>query len=78
LDVKPQFSIKSVIRVQLDHDEDFGRTLVIDFLRWCEQNEIYGFRGASTGPEGLVKYFEVEDTDGIRAWFKEKDVKEVK
>jgi hypothetical protein len=67
--MKPQFKITSVIRLQIDHD-DCGRPaskLVMDFMRWCAANDVIGYRG-STGPEGLVKYFEVRDKPEIREW----------
>lgn len=78
--MKPRFSITPCIRLQVDQKDDGSyRTprLVLDFMQWCMDEEILGFRGSSTGPTGLVKYFEVEDTDKIRAWFKERGIKEV-
>ena len=78
--MKPQFSITPCIRVQYDCDEPkkgFRPEILGEFMQWCMDEEILGFRGSSIGPTGLVKYFEVEDTDRIRAWFKERGIKEV-
>lgn len=77
-DLDPRFSIMSVIRLQIDH-KDCGRPaskLSMDFMRWCMNNDIVGYRG-STGPEGHVKYFEVEDTDRIREWLHQRGVEEI-
>ena len=74
--MKPQFSVASVIRVQIDQDEDLGRRLINPFMRWCLDNDIIGL-GGSHGPTGLVDYFDVKHADQIREWLHQQDVKEV-
>lgn len=75
--MRPQFSVNPVVRVQLDHDEDFGRGLIIGFMRWCEANDIIGYGGTSTGPTGLVQYFDDEHADAISEWFRQQGVRQV-
>ena len=76
--MKPQFSVKRVWRVQLDHDEDFGRSLIIGLQKWCLDNDIIGYLGSS-GPTGLIHYFDADSADlgHVRVWFEKNGVKEV-
>jgi hypothetical protein len=71
--VSVEFKIIPAIRVEINHDESEERrsTPAIDFMRWCMKNDVLGFRGCSTGPTGLVQYFEVEDSDKIRTYMLE-------
>ena len=73
--MKVEFKIVPTIRVEINHKEwPGGRSKsdpAMNFLRWCMKNDVLGFRGASTGPTGLVQYFEVEWTETIRAYMLE-------
>jgi len=70
-----EFRIIPTIRVEINHAEDPTKYTksgpALSFMRWCIENEVYGFRGCSTGPTGLVQYFEVENTEKIRAYMLE-------
>ena len=65
-----EFRVIPTIRIEINHDEIEERKSqpALKFMRWCIDNEVLGFRGCSTGPTGLVQYFEVKDTDQIRAY----------
>jgi hypothetical protein len=67
-----QFSITPAVRVQIDH-EDTGHTsqLVLDFMRWCLDEDMVPYRGTSTGPTGYVGWHHPEHAEKIRAWLSE-------
>jgi len=70
-----EFRMIPTIRVEINHPEDptnYTRSgPALSFMRWREKNDIVGFRGCSTGPTGLVQYFEVEDSEKIRTYMTE-------
>jgi len=72
--MKVEFKIIPSIRVEINHRERKGKfhsEAAIEFMRWCIDNKVIGFRGSSSGPTGHVAYFEVEDSEKIRAYMLE-------
>ena len=73
--MKVEFRIVPTIRIEINHKEDpehpYKSDAALDFMRWCLKNDVDGFRGSSTGPTGIVQYFEVKDSEKIRAYMLE-------
>ena len=71
---EPMFCMEPAVYVRIDYKH--GRNLALDFMRWCMDNEILGFRGSSSGPTGYTGFFYPEDADKIRAWLQERQLVE--